>query len=73
MYYLILFLTRWIIALCILIIEMQELDNEKKAVTEEEAMSWIKNNNKDINPSEWIRAKYYEKIGIERPSEEEHL
>lgn len=37
-------------------------------VTEEEAMAWIKQNNKDINPNAW-RTRYIEKLGIEKEEE----
>jgi predicted lactoylglutathione lyase len=44
---------------------------DKLEVTEEEAVIWIKDHNKDINPSEW-RVRFYEKLGIERqPPESE--
>jgi hypothetical protein len=33
-------------------------------VTEEEAVAWIKKNNKDINPNEW-RSRYYDRLGIQ--------
>lgn len=39
-------------------------------VTEEEAVSWIKDHNKDLNPNEW-RVRFYEKLGIEREREQE--
>jgi hypothetical protein len=39
-------------------------------VTEEEAMAWIKQNNKDINPNAW-RTRYIERLGIEKEEEAE--
>jgi hypothetical protein len=39
-------------------------------VSEEEAVAWIKDNNKDINPNEW-RVRFYEKLGIEKQLESE--
>lgn len=36
---------------------------------EEEAVDWIKKHAQDICPTDWIREKYYEKIGIERQPE----
>lgn len=39
-------------------------------MSEEEAVAWIKDNNKDINPNEW-RVRFYEKLGIEKQLESE--
>ena len=48
---------------------MEKGNNEKMQVTEEEAVAWIKQHNKDINPNQW-RSRYYEKLGIEQEQDE---
>ncbi len=46
--------------------EKSSNDKEKIEVTEEEALAWIKLNNKNIiDPNEW-RNRYYERLGIEK-------
>ena len=37
---------------------------EKKEVTKEEAVAWIKLNTQNLNPNQW-RARYFDKLGIE--------
>jgi len=44
---------------------MENSEDKKVEITEEEAVNWIKNNNKDINPNEW-RVRFYGKLGIDK-------